>query len=123
MTRINCVPVTELVDKHLVAEYRELPRIYKLARACRERGVNPGTLPATYRLGKGHVLFFYNRLGFIKKRHGELIREMLRRGFQVNFPTPPTISDLPNSWRHDWQPTDEAMELNRARIAERLGAS
>lgn len=28
MTRINVVPVTELTDKHLLAEYRELPRIF-----------------------------------------------------------------------------------------------
>lgn len=31
MTRINCVPVRELGGKHLVAEYRELPRVYALA--------------------------------------------------------------------------------------------
>ena len=30
MTRINCVPVTELHDRHLVAEYRELPRCFAL---------------------------------------------------------------------------------------------
>ena len=28
MTRINCVPVEELTDKHLGAEYRELPRLF-----------------------------------------------------------------------------------------------
>lgn len=31
MTRINCVPVTELSQKHLVAEYREIGRVYALA--------------------------------------------------------------------------------------------
>jgi len=30
MTRINCAPKKELSDKHLAAEYRELPRIFGL---------------------------------------------------------------------------------------------
>ena len=34
MTRINCVPVEELHQKHLVAEYRELPRVFRLAEAA-----------------------------------------------------------------------------------------
>lgn len=38
MTRINVVPVSELVDKHLVAEYRELPRIYKAAQKFYDNG-------------------------------------------------------------------------------------
>ena len=29
MTRINVVPVKELSDQHLIAEYRELPRVIK----------------------------------------------------------------------------------------------
>jgi len=35
MTRINVIPVEELTTKHLVAEYRENPRAFALAR--RER--------------------------------------------------------------------------------------
>lgn len=29
MTRINVIPVSELSDQHLIAEYRELPRVLK----------------------------------------------------------------------------------------------
>lgn len=31
MTRINRIPVEELSRQHLVAEYRELPRVFALA--------------------------------------------------------------------------------------------
>lgn len=56
MTRINCVPVEELTDKHLLAEYRELPRIFNLARAVEDA-------PTEYVLGTGHMKFFYDKLG------------------------------------------------------------
>lgn len=79
MTRINVVPVTELTNKHLIAEYRELPRIYKAALKFYLRG-DKSIIPSTYRLGEGHVKFFYNKLGFINKRHKELINEMTSRG-------------------------------------------
>src|SRR3546814_5132779 len=74
MTRINCVPVHELSGPHLVAEYRELPRVFALAQKAAARG--SFTQPQAYTLGKGHVLFFYTRLGYLARRHLELIEEM-----------------------------------------------
>lgn len=32
MTRINLLPASELTDQHLIAEYRELPRIFTIVR-------------------------------------------------------------------------------------------
>jgi deoxyribonuclease (pyrimidine dimer) len=111
MTRINCIPVEELHDKHLLAEYRELPRIFKLARTGND-------IPDTYRLGTGHVKFFYNKLKYLEDRQRQLISECLRRGFnithtEVSFDCDP---DLYNNW----VPTEEAVVINRERIAERL---
>ena len=83
MTRINCVPVQELSGPHLVAEYRELPRVFALARKAAARGVVEPT--ACYTLGKGHLLFFYTRLGYLVRRHAELIAEMKRRGYKPAF--------------------------------------
>ena len=34
MTRINVVPVQELQREHLVAEYKEIVRVFALARAA-----------------------------------------------------------------------------------------
>ena len=122
MTRINVVPVQELHDKHLVAEYREIHRVFKLARKCKDA-------PKQYVLGTGHVKFFYDKLFFIAKRQKELYVEMKHRGFKPNL-TPLIDQEgenmiskvLADKWAlwNDYVPTKEALELNRKRIAERL---
>lgn len=123
MTRINCIPPQELTGPHLVAEYRELPRIFTLARAAIERGEKPDDPrnPRSYTLGKGHVRFFYPRLGFLVKRQKALIDEMLRREYQPSYRTAEhLIENIPALWCADWQPDEAAIALNKARIAERL---
>lgn len=111
MTRINCVPVEELTDKHLVAEYRELPRISKAARPCTDA-------PRAYKLGAGHMKFFYDKGKYLSDRFDQLVAEMQRRGFVTNF----TQYRLhPVGLNNDWEPDQQAMAINRARIAERLG--
>ena len=122
VTRINCVPVEELGGPHLVAEYRELPRVFALARRAAQRGT-PAQPPA-YTLGKGHLLFFYTRLGYLAKRHAELVEEMKRRGYKPAFPgiNAAQYPEIPASWWADWVPTPEAIALNRQRIRERNAA-
>ena len=122
MTRINCVPVEELSGPHLVAEYRELPRVFALALRASQR--KDFTQPPAYTLGKGHLLFFYTRLGYLVKRHAQLIEEMKRRGYKPGFPgmDPSQYPDIPSSWWADWQPTEEAIAMNRQRIRERNAA-
>lgn len=118
MTRINCVPVQELSGKHLVAEYREIGRVYALAVSAYNRGERPKDHGNSYTLGKGHVKFFYSRLGYICSRQRQLIQEMLDRGYNPTYRIviPP---ELPDSWMRDWEPDAAAMLINRARIAER----
>lgn len=119
MTRINCVPVQELHDKHLVAEYRELPRVFKLAAAAHTRGERP--MQDAYTLGKGHVKFFYTRLGWLKWRFQDLVAEMQARGFKPQYRAVPNVADdLPVQWWQFWDPTPEALAINRQRIQERL---
>lgn len=124
MTRINCIPPAELVSRHLVAEYRELPRVFALVRAAIARGERPDDPrnPRDYRLGAGHVRFFYSRLGYLAKRQAALVAEMQARGFKPSF-TDPTglLEGIPAAWCGDWQPPPEAIAANRARISERLG--
>jgi deoxyribonuclease (pyrimidine dimer) len=116
MTRINCIPVEELHDKHLLAEYRELPRVFKLARPCKD-------IPEQYVLGTGHVKFFYNKLVYCHKRQQQLVDEMKRRGFKPTF-DPKTLT-MPSANKYDslyndWIPDQAAIDLNRHRINERL---
>ena len=121
MTRINCIPPQELTREHLVAEYRELPRTFKLAVAWHDRDGRLDTIPPTYRLGTGHVKFFYDKLGYLLDRQLSLIAEMLRRGYTPQHTDPyPMVADAPSCLLNDWTPTDEAMASNRERIAARL---
>lgn len=119
MTRINCVPVTELVDKHLVAEYRELPRIFAMVRDPKHNE----TFPKTYTLGAGHMKFFYDKLTYLAERQKQLVAEMIRRGFKPSFTAEELVikyAGVPGKHWHDWTPTPEAMAINRERLAERI---
>lgn len=128
MTRINVVPVEELTREHLVAEYRELPRIFGCVRAAIERGERPDDPrnPTKYCLGKGHMRFFYDKLRFLYFRHAELVGEMQRRGYKPVFGEPPLIGVTGGPefdvWWNDYNPTPEALALNRERINARLSS-
>jgi deoxyribonuclease (pyrimidine dimer) len=126
VTRINVVPPSELTRQHLVAEYRELPRVFSLVLSAQERGESPATVnaraPAKYVLGTGHVLFFYTRLEFCLRRQCDLVEEMRARGYNPRHDDPynmPIIGLLRCHWFDDWTPTPEAVELSRRRLAER----
>lgn len=119
MTRINLVPPEILHRKHLVAEYRELPRVFSLARLSAE-------IPPAYTLGKGHVTFFYNKLGFLAKRFELIVAEMLRRGYKPAIPADAMWhksemagGTVPAMLYGSYQPTPEAIALNVERIKQR----
>ena len=117
MTRINVVPPAELCDKHLLAEYRELPRIFSLARLCPDG-------PKEYVLGAGHMLFFFDKLQFLYDRYLDLVVECERRGFNIAYKEPKVPANVVTQSRlwNNYTPTPEAIALNRARIAERVAA-
>lgn len=123
MTRVNLICVTELHHKHLVAEYRENPRIFGLVRRAQARGLTPDTVvaPQSYTMGTGHVKFFYRRLGFILKRQELLIAEMLRRHYR---PSNVELLDLAvgidGHWFGDWSPTEADVAVSRGRLEEKL---
>src|SRR4051812_4560503 len=104
MTRINLIPPIELCRQHLIAEYRELPRIFPRAYAAYIRGESPNDPrnPNDYVLGTGHVRFFYPRLRWLSNRFVSLVIEMQARNYRVNFPEPYSLKDFPESWCNDW---------------------
>lgn len=124
MTRINVVPVESLTREHLIAEYRELPRIFALAHKA-SQSPKPWSHKQSkvYTLGTGHMLFFYDKLLFLANRHKALTQEMLNRGYKPNF-----ISSLRDEWQDkipagywkDYSPTPEAIAINLERINKRL---
>ena len=123
MTRINTISVQELHTKHLVAEYRELPRIFGVAKKAEERGFLPATykIPDNFTLGTGHVKFFSNKLLFLINRFNDLVAKCQARGINVQH-TSVNYNNMPKNklWFNDWIPTEESKRLIRERIAERI---
>lgn len=125
MTRINLVPVQELMDQHLFAEFREIKMVPKsLARSIRARGVQGvvNRIPPSFTLNKGHVSFFYDKGAYLRKRYEQLREELDRRGVQYNRDAEfdPDGVMLVATWNGEYEPTELALCVIRARIAERI---
>lgn len=118
MTRINLVHPTTLIRQHLVAEYRELPRVFTLAERHWLSG-KPMPRVSTYRLGPGHLLFFYDKLAFLRKRHFELREEMRRRGYKANIDCSWSGIHLPDRYQGEWYPGPTEIVTSRLRINQR----
>jgi deoxyribonuclease (pyrimidine dimer) len=119
MTRINLVHPSELASKFLVAEYKEIVRIFGLARKAQYE-IHRVKQPEAYTLGTGHCKFFYNRLQFISDRYDSLCAEMLRRSFKCNrVPKEDLHQGIERNMFFDYKPTEEALRINRERILER----
>lgn len=126
MTRVNCVPVEMLSNKHLVAEWYELPRVITLAEnRCRKldwEGVLR-KVPVSYRMGTGHMQFFVDKLQWVTHRLHALYKEQRKRGFN---PDPLKLQeysiralDVPVALYGDWEPKYPDMRVNLNRLIER----
>lgn len=117
MTRINCgIPVKELHNKHLIAEHREIKRIPNCINSGRYSLIG---IPDKFKLGSGHVKFFYDKLLYLKKRYELLHEECIRRGFKVQF-YGNAWDNLPSNLMNDYTPTPTDVEIVRERINEKL---
>jgi len=121
LTRINVVPVETLTTQHLVAAYRENPRILALVEKAIQRGESPTDKrnPKEYTLGTGHCRFFYDKLGFIVKTQKQLVNEMLRRGYKPQHTEclyEQFKDRIDKRWWGSYQPTEEALRINQERI-------
>lgn len=121
MTRINIIPPKELSDQHLVAEYREIFMVGpSLQRSLRSNKWNKNRIPKKYTLGKGHVMFFYDKGIYLKERYKELRNEMLLRGMNPNEKRIFIIDHFPNEYRNNWVPNSNDFQIIRERIQERI---
>jgi deoxyribonuclease (pyrimidine dimer) len=122
VTRINVVPVESLSRQHLVAEYREITRLPKNLKTSLSRKGKPfsmSEIPPEYKLGTGHVKFFFDKMQFLELRFKNLVDEMLRRGYNPSYMDETIFRDCPAMYYNNYEPTAEAIELNVARIKER----
>lgn len=136
MTRINLVPVRELTDQHLFAEFREIKMVPKsLRRSLLAKVKLYGygrtaelqllhRIPKAYTLNTGHVSFFYDKGAYLFNRYDEIREELTRRGFNFNVHAqmdPDGVFDsLDHNFNNYYSPTPEALAIIRSRIAEKI---
>lgn len=123
MTRINVIDPKDLTNEWLIAEHRELPRIPNTILSGKARVILKD-IPDKYKLGAGHVKFFYNKLKYLEKRHQLLCEEIDRRGIKRNPEVCVDLSTLCFMMKSvlykDWCPEKEDYSLNIERLQERF---
>lgn len=116
MTRINVIPVEELSDQNLIAEYRELPRALK-------QDINTDDAAAHYHLGPGHMKWARRHWLFTLNRYRAIYNEMKYRGFFPKYNPEniiPYLKDIATKYPEaNYNVTKRDIELNRERIIER----
>ena len=124
MTRINTVPPKQLTDQHLVGEYNEIRRPVKLAinkyNKIGIKGIQQ-IQPEHYKLGSGHVLFFYDKLRYLYNRFVAIVREMRNR--DMNPTGSFDISDIPSELFNDWTPRVVDHLVLSERLLEKIESS
>lgn len=117
MTRINAgIDPVSLNRQHLLAEHREIKRIPNMITSGRAKIEK---LPENFSLGKGHVKFFYDKLGYLKRRYILIRDECYRRGYDVtNYEG--AWKDVPDHLMNEWVPSSDDAKIVHARIQDRL---
>ena len=117
MTRINVgIPPAELTGKHLIAEHREIKRIPN----CVAKGkYSMKGIPDKFKLGTGHVKFFYNKLLYLRNRYIQLHEECIYRRFNVQYYIG-AWDNVPEELMNDYKPTDDDRKIIKQRIKEKL---
>jgi deoxyribonuclease (pyrimidine dimer) len=116
MTRINCgIPVANLSGKHLLAEHREIKRV---PNAIRNGKFNMKNQPVEFKLGTGHVKFFYDKLMYLKNRYEALYEECRRRDFDVTY-FGDAWKGIELKYMNDYTPTQHDIDIVQERLDER----
>ncbi|HLC87235.1 MAG TPA: pyrimidine dimer DNA glycosylase/endonuclease V [Candidatus Nanoarchaeia archaeon] len=116
MVRVNIINPRNLADQHLIAEYQEI--IMLLGYVKKHPKTSLDKIPANYLLGPGHILFFKNKLKYLKNRHEQLRKEMQKRGFQPKKKI--SLMGLPKEFVRNWSPTDKDKQIIKKRLIERV---
>lgn len=124
MTRINSnLDPRTLTDQHLMAEYRELPMIPAALRrslTTKSKRQVLSSIPSNFTLNKGHVTFFYNKLGFLKRRYESLQLELIDRCFNIDLDRPHNLDGFDSDFYGDYEMTTKDYEIITERIQKRI---
>ncbi len=116
MVRINIINPKYLTDQHLIAEYDEM--LMLLGYVKRYLKIKDGSIPERYTLGKGHMLFFKDKLRYIQKRHELIKEEMRRRGFKPSKRI--ILKEYPRTLHNDWKPLKDDYKIIIERIISKI---
>ena len=123
MTRINAdLHPSVLLDAHLFAEHRELPRMFTLLRqnlATKTKNEILKSIPSSFTLNTGHMKFFLDKMLFLQKRHVALTEELKLRGYNLSNQEEISISEFPPEFRQDWKMTSLDKKIIVQRIMEK----
>lgn len=124
MTRINLIDVSIMTDQHLLAEYRELPRIVNDWKKRYGDSKFYKAIPNKFCLGQGHVKFFRNKIKFLIQQYRLIVDELLKRNFSIK-----QTSIVDNEVAHlltidinqiTWKPSVEDITISQQRITEKI---
>lgn len=120
--RINVIPIIYLTDAHLRAEYREILMSchYYRKSANSTKGIQRHKIPEQYTLNKGHAMFFYNKMGYVRDRHTLLENEMIRRGFKIRQDYSLRLDWVLPQDMNDYEITREDIWINIERVLLRI---
>ena len=89
MTRINIIPIPKLSDQLLLNALGEETRILEKVVARIEKKKSFSDIPPSFRLGIGHVRFFYNKCEYIFERY-----LLMRAEYMLRYGKPYSIDHL-----------------------------
>jgi deoxyribonuclease (pyrimidine dimer) len=115
MVRINIINPKSLADQHLIAEYNEILMLMGYARKYKNL---PYKCPERYCLGNGHIIFFKNKLGYLKRRHEMLKKEMQKRGFRTSKTI--SLKYFPERMKNNWAASEKDKNIIKKRIIEKI---
>jgi deoxyribonuclease (pyrimidine dimer) len=114
MVRINLLNPRSLADQHLIAEYNEILKFFGHMR----KYPHVTSAPCRYCLGKGHIVFFKDKLLYLKKRHELLKKEMRRRGFRPNKNI--KLGGFSKKLVNDWRPKKADKDIIKKRLVKKI---
>lgn len=123
MTRVNIVPPQDLMDQHLMAEFREIRHVGpSLQRTLKSKTGKhfKNKISKEYTLNKGHVTFFYDKGQYLFNRFTAIKEELIKRGFNINRETEFNLYLFPDDCLNDYIPVKKEIEINLERINLRI---
>ena len=116
MVRVNLINPQKLADQHLIAEYNEI--LMLIAYIKKYSKTNLDKIPNNYSLGKGHILFFKNKVLYLKNRHEKLKKEMNIRGFKTRKTV--YTNQFSKNLLNNYKPNNEDKKIIKKRLIEKL---